>query len=181
MRKTAVVYQSKYGSTEKYARWISEALSCDLFQRNSIRIEDLISYDTIIYGGGLYAGGVSGVDLLIRNFDKLSGKNIILFTCGLADPADKENTDHIKASLKKVFTHQMEEQIKIFHLRGGIDYSKLGLVHKAMMSMLHKMMTKKDYDTLRNEDKEMIDTYGKTVDFTDKASISPIVSYVQQL
>ncbi|MEG0578054.1 MAG: flavodoxin, partial [Bacilli bacterium] len=76
---------------------------------------------------------------------------------------------------------EMQEKIKVFHLRGGIDYSKLGFVHKSMMAMLHRMIIKKDYDSLRNEDKEMLNTYGKKVDFTEKSSIRPIINYIQKM
>lgn len=179
--KTVVIYESKYGATKQYAQWIADELSCDLFEKKDINPNELKDYTTIIYGGGLYAGGVSGINLLTKHFDSLKDKNLILFTCGLADPTDQENIDGIKAGLTKVLTSEMQEKIKFFYLRGGIDYSKLGWIHKVMMSMLHKMIMKKDYDTLRNEDKEMLDTYGKVVDFTDKSSIGPIISYVQRL
>ena len=52
MSDTVVVFQSKYGTTEKYARWIAEALRCDLLERKNTKAEDLKAYDTIIYGGG---------------------------------------------------------------------------------------------------------------------------------
>jgi menaquinone-dependent protoporphyrinogen IX oxidase len=181
MKKAVVVYQSKHGATEKYAKWISEELRCDLYERNHIKPVDLKQYDTIIYGGGLYAGGVAGIDLITKNFDQFCNQDLVLFTCGLADPLDKDNTDHIRNSLNKVFTAQMQEKIKVFHLRGAMDYAKLGPVHKAMMAMLHKMTTKKDPDSLRDEDKQMLATYGKTVDFTDKATILPIIRYIQEL
>lgn len=181
MNKPVVVYKSKYGATEKYAKWIAEELTCDIYERNNVKPADLERYNTIICGGGLYAGGVNGIDLLTKNFEQLCNKNLILFTCGLADPLDKGNTQHIKNSLNKVFTTQMQERIKVFHLRGAMDYAKLGPVHKAMMAMLYKVTTKKDYDSLRDEDKQMLATYGKTVDFTDKATILPIIRYVQEL
>ena len=76
---------------------------------------------------------------------------------------------------------EMQEQIKQFHLRGGIDYSRLGLTHKAMMAMLRSVMLRKGYDTLRPEDKMMLDTYGGCVDFTDRASLTPLLSYVRSL
>ncbi len=181
MDKTVVVFQSKYGATKQYAQWIAEELSCDIFDRKNINATDLEPYDTIIYGGGLYAGGVLGIDLLTKNFDKLRDKNLILFTCGLADPTDTNNTNDIRKSLSKVLTAQMQDKIRVFHLRGAIDYAKLGLMHKAMMAMLHKMTMKKDYDSLRNEDKEMLATYGKVVDFKDKTTALPIVDYVRGL
>lgn len=180
MGKAAVIYKSKYGATEKYATWIANELNCDIFKRDNIKLDDLAEYDTIIYGGGLYAGGVNGLDIITKNFDELSNKKIVLFTCGLADTTDKQNTDSIKKSLEKVLNPQMLEKIKVFHLRGSIDYSKLSIMHKMMMSMLHKMLLKKDYNSLRNEDKEMLETYGKVVNFTNKSAILPIIEYVKE-
>lgn len=181
MSKTVVIYQSKYGYTEKYSKWIAEALSCELLKRKDVKVQMLTEYDTVIYGGGLYAGGVNGIDLLTKNFDILGEKNLILFTCGLADPNIRENTENIKAGLSKVLTPQMQEKIKLFHLRGGIDYAKLSLMHKSMMAMLYKMTRKKDASSLSDEDKEMLATYGKAVDFTDREMIDPLVSYVRKL
>lgn len=179
MNRSVVVFKSKYGATETYAKWLAEALACDIYERTKIKPADLERYDTIIYGGGLYAGGVNGIDLLTKNFDRLCHKNLVVFTCGLADPLDKENTDHIKSSLNKVFTAQMQEKIRVFHLRGAMDYAKLGPIHKAMMAMFHRIIAKKDFDSLRSEDKQMLATYGKAVDFTDKAAIAPIILYAQ--
>ncbi len=181
MSNAVVVFQSKYGSTKKYAQWIAEELSCELLERKKTKISDLEQYDTIIYGGGLYAGGVSGIDLLTKNFNTLADKTLILFTCGLADPTDSSNTDSIKESLNKVFSPAMKEKVKVFHLRGGIDYATLGIVHKSMMGMLHKMMLKKDPATLTGEETEMLDTYGKSVDFIDRTTIAPIVDYVREV
>lgn len=181
MKKTVVIYSSKYGSTKCYARWISETLSCPVFEKKSIQPSDLRNYDTIIYGGGLYAGGVSGISLLTKNYQSLQDKNIILFTCGLADPEDKENVSHIRKSLTRVLTPEMMNEIRIFHLRGAIDYSGLSFVHRSMMAMLRKMLLKKDPRELREEDKMLLDTYGKKVDFTDKNSIKPLIEYVISL
>lgn len=176
--KSVVIYQSKYGATKKYAEWIAEELACDLYEKRAIGPKQLSKYDTIIYGGGLYAGGVSGIDLLQKNFRSLEDKNIILFTCGLADPMDPENVGNIRKGLEKELTPEMEEKIKIFHLRGSIDYGKLGMIHKVMMAMLMKVLKSRDAADLRNEDKEIIKTYGQAVDFTDKATIRPLLDYV---
>lgn len=181
MNKKVVVYQSKYGSTKKYAEWISKELSCDLYERNAIKADDLIGYDTIIYGGGLYAGGVSGINLIVKSFDRLKDKNLLLFTCGLADPNDADNISHIRKSLMKVLSPEMQKKIVVYHLRGGIDYSKLGIIHKSMMTMLHKMIAKKDDSTLKEEDRQILDTYGQIVDFTDKTTIEPILEFVHTL
>lgn len=181
MSKTAVVFQSKYGSTRKYAQWIAEALACDLLERKNVKAEDLKAYDTIVYGGGLYAGGVSGLELITKNYESLADKNLILFTCGLADVNRTSNTDSIKESLKKTMSAEMQEKIKVFHLRGGMDYASLSIPHKAMMGMVRKATLKKAPDKRTSEDDELLETYGQTVDFTDPETIEPLVAYVRSL
>lgn len=179
--KSIVIYESKYGSTRQYAQWIAGALGCELMEKKAVRPEQLGDYDTIIYGGGLYAGGVSGIELLTKNFGVISDKHLVLFTCGLADPANEENVDHIRAGLEKTLTPEMREKIQLFHLRGGVDYTRLSFVHKAMMGVLHKALMKKSEDQLSEEDKQMLATYGTAVSFVDEAAIEPIVDYVRGL
>lgn len=181
MKSTAVIYKSKYGSTKKYAEWIGNELECDVLENSSVSADRLKKYDTIIYGGGLFAGGVNGISLITKNFDTIKNKDVILFTVGLADPKDTANTEHIKGGIKKAVSPEVYEKLKIFHLRGGIDYSALGIVHKAMMAMLVKSMKSKDKSELRDEDKLMLETYGQQIDFTDKKSIQPIVDYIKSI
>ena len=176
-----VTYASKYGTTKRYAQWIAEDLACDLRDSREVNAELLKSYDILIHGGGLYAGGLSGIQTIVKNYDAISNKRIILFSCGLADPEDPENVAHIEAGLEKVLTPEMREKIRQFHLRGGIDYSRLGLTHKAMMAMLRRVMLKKGYGNLRSEDQMMLDTYGGTVDFTNRESLAPLLNYVRSL
>lgn len=176
-----VSYGSKYGTTKRYAQWIAEELACDLADSRELTPERLKPYDVIIHGGGLYAGGLCGINTIAKHFDVISDKQIILFSCGLADPEDPENVAHIGSGLEKVLTPEMREKIRQFHLRGGIDYSRLGLTHKAMMAMLRRVMLKKGYDNLRSEDQMMLDTYGGTVDFTNRESLAPLLNYVRSL
>lgn len=168
--KILVTYTSKYGSTCQYAKWIAEELKADLFPARTVNPKDLSKYDIVIYGGGLYAGGIAGVKLVTQN----SCKNLIVFTVGLADPC---TTDY-SAIINKNFTPQLLKYTKLFHFRGGIDYKKLGPVHKTMMAMMKSMIQKKpDYER-DGEDKEFLDTYNSKVNFENKQSIDSLVAYV---
>jgi len=174
--KAVVIYKTKYGTTKQYAEWIAEALEIPLFEATAIKPAQLLDYDVIIYGGGLYAGGVIGSKLVAEN----PCNCLILFTVGAADPS---TTDY-KDILEKNFSQDLLSKTKIFHLRGGIDYSKLSLVHKGMMAMLRKMVkkkSKKSESELSDEDMLFLETYGKKVDFMDKTTIMPLVDYVQTL
>ena len=178
MKKTAVVYKSRYGSTRKYAGWIAEILGSDLFEESEISGSELESYSVIIYGGGLYASGINGISLLTKNFHSIKDKSLIVFTVGLASP---EDTSIYKPIIEKNIPDEMRSSIKFFHLRGGIDYGELNMIHKGMMAMLKKMVEKKPEGEKTGEDRQMLETYGQKVDFTDRDSISPLVEYVLKL
>ncbi len=177
MKNTIVIYESKYGHTKRYATWIAESLSCPLFERKRVTSTDLQNADTIIYGGGLYAGGVSGIKLLTENWELICNKKIAVFTCGLASPKEPTNEAHIREGIAQVLPADMLAKITLFHLRGGIDYPKLSLVHKAMMAMMHKMLLKKAENELTLEDKSLLETYGGVVDFCSKESIGELVEW----
>lgn len=178
MNNVAIIYKSKYGSTKKYAEWITAELSGDLLEHSDVKIENLSSYNTIVFGGGLYASGINGVSLITKNFETLKNKNLIIFTVGLASTGDKSIFNPI---IEKNCTEEMRKKIQFFHLRGGIDYKELNFFHKSMMAMLKTMVSKKKPEELSEEDKEMLSTYGAKVDFTDINTIEPLVSYVKSL
>ena len=60
-----VVYISIYGSTKTYAEWIAQALNARLARAKEVKPGSLSDYDTVIYGGGLYAGTIAGERLLM--------------------------------------------------------------------------------------------------------------------
>ena len=181
MKETAVIYTSKYGSTKRYAEWISEALSCDIFSSSSVSLEQIGKYDVIIYGGGLYAGGVNGINILKRSADILKDKELVIFTCGLADPADSTDFENVRNGIRRKLTDEVYDRAHIFHLRGGIDYKKLGFVHRVMMSMRIRMIQRKDSSALSDDERSTLETYGSGVDYSDKDTIEPIVSFVKSL
>ncbi|WP_099469727.1 flavodoxin domain-containing protein [Konateibacter massiliensis] len=179
MKKIAVIYKSKYGFTKTYAQWISDELKADLLEADKTKPAALQEYDVIVYGGGLYAGGVSGISLITKNFASINSKAIFLFTVGAADVADRQNTDSIRKSLARVLTPEMQEKIKIYHLRGGMDYANMSFMHRTMMGMMMKMLHKKSESELTSEEKSMIETYGQKVDFTDRSTITPLVQAIK--
>lgn len=176
MNNIAIVYKSKYGSTKRYAQWIAEETKSDCFERSEIDTKKLMEYDTIIYGGGLYASGIAGISIITKNFEILKDKKIIVFTVGLAS-TDKDEV--FLPIIEKNFSKKMRDNIKFFHLRGGINYEKLGIIHKFMMAMLKTVIAKKDPNELSDDDKELLATYGKKVDFTDKNMIKPLLSFLE--
>lgn len=172
-KKTVVIYRSKSGFTKNYAQWIAEELQCDLLQGENVKASDLSPYDTIIYGGGMYAIGINGIKLITKNFDNLQNKKLIVFSVG-ASPVRSETTEEIKNAN---IPAEQQESIQFFYLRGGFDYSRLTRLNKILMTLM-KMKLKRvknpDADT-----KGMLASYTHPLDFTNKKYIEPIVKSVK--
>ncbi|MCL2363378.1 MAG: flavodoxin domain-containing protein [Defluviitaleaceae bacterium] len=173
MKKIAVIYKSKYGYTQRYAQWIAEALDAQLYEHTAIKPQQLEDYDVVVYGGGLYAGGINGAKLVTKN----PCKNLVMFTVGVAIPADTDYTEIVNNAL----TPAQQAQTKVFHLRGGISYSKLSFLHKMLMAAVKKSVEKKPEAERSTEDIGILETYGQDIDFNDRTSIMPLVEYVQNL
>lgn len=171
--KTAVIYKSKTGFTETYAKWIAEELTADLMKTDDISIDDLSEYDAVICGGGLYASGIGGVKLITKNMDKLKDKKIAVFGVGATPPREKDINEVVSSN----FTDEQLKQIRFFYLRGGFDYDKLSPFLKVVMTLfrlkLHSIK-KKDPDA-----RGMLASYEKPTDFTRKKNIDPLIEYMR--
>ncbi|MDY4080787.1 MAG: flavodoxin domain-containing protein [Candidatus Metalachnospira sp.] len=175
---TVVLYGSKYGSTKQYAEWIAEELNADLFDVNDANLQNIKNYDTIIYGGAVYAGGITGINFIVKNYDQLKNAKLVIFTCGIADPSIDINKENLIKNVLKKFPKASADEFALFHLRGAMDYSKMCFLHKTMMSALVKKI--KNKSSLTDEERCILDTYGKTVDFVDKSTIWPIIRYAKE-
>ena len=65
MSRGIILYQSKYGATKKYVDWLVEELGYDYVETKNAKVADLLNYDVIILGGGVYASGIAGLQLII--------------------------------------------------------------------------------------------------------------------
>ena len=170
--KTVVIYKSKTGFTKKYAQWIAERLSADIFDVSNVDAHIVTTYDTVIYGGSLYAIGIIGVKYITQNMGKLKDKKIVVFATG-ASPASKNVRNEVR---DKNFTPEEQKHIQFFYLRGGFDYGKLNPFDKVLMTLLKwKIKMKKK---LTPDEKGMLSMYDKPIDFTIRKNIDDIITYV---
>ncbi|HSP48390.1 MAG TPA: flavodoxin domain-containing protein [Clostridiaceae bacterium] len=177
MSRIAVVYKSNYGHTKRYAEWIAGDLQGDLFDLSAFSPDHIEHYDTVVFGGGLYASGILGHSFIVQEFQRLRKKNLILFTVGLAATEDQSIFAPI---LHKNFPDEVLNELEVFHLRGGIEYKELGLKHKTMMAMLRTKVSRNKGERT-DEEALMLSTYGDKIDFSDEKSIAPLTTYVKSL
>ena len=163
--KKIVVYQSSTGFTAKYAGWIAEELGCETKPFKEVKAEELAGYDTVIYGGWIMAGMVSGYDKI----KALTLKNSVVFGVGMAVPSE-EVTERIAKQ------NQIPEG-RFFYFEGGYAPEKIGFFQKMMMNMIKKSVEKKHEKT--KEDIRMLETFqGK--DRTSKEAIKQLIQLVNE-
>lgn len=173
--KKVVIYKTKYGATETYAKWIAEELGCPAISANQVKAEDLLNYDTIIYGGGLYAEVINGVTLITKNMEKLADKKIIVFTTGITPLDCRGYYDQLV--LQKNFKQGVPENVRVYNFLGKMVLDELSVVHRTALKTLKKIMSGKENPTeMEKLLVELCDTDG---DFCNRSDIAELVQYVK--
>jgi flavodoxin len=75
--KNVVLYASKYQHSFQYAQWISEALGWELISLDDIKRSDIVSYNHVIFGSGVYMGKMNQIKKVLRWF---KDKSIIIYS-----------------------------------------------------------------------------------------------------
>ena len=172
--KCLVTYKSKTGFSKKYANWISEELNADLFKIDDIKIDRMLEYDVIIHCGGIYVGGILGSNYIKKNLDKLKDKKVIFVAVGATIKCNEAHEEILNRNFKK----EIQDKIKLYLVRGGLDYKNMTKLDRFLMFLLVKSIKAKKENN-DEEAKALVATYGKTVDFTNKNSIKSIIEEVK--
>lgn len=175
MSKKVVVYASHYGYTQRYAEWIAQALQCEAVNISDLVEKKLAQCDVIIWGGGLYASGINGIKQFKKLFPLLRQKKLIVFTVGLASVDDPEP---FKQLVQQNFDQEQIDRIQFYHFRGGMDYKRLSFAHRSMMAALRRVILMKKEQS--EDAKGILETYGKTIDMSNRDAIQPLLDYVNQ-
>lgn len=170
-----VLYKSKYGSTKAYAEWIAEDLGCEAKDAKGVKVDDLLTYDTIIYGGGLYAENIAGASLITKNIEKLKDKKLIIYTTGITPLNVREYYDH--EVLDKNIKPEIRQYIKVYNFMGRMVLSELSAPHRTALKMLKKIMSAKENPT--DLEKMLIELCDADGDFTDRSAIADLVEYAK--
>ncbi|HIS69236.1 MAG TPA: hypothetical protein IAA58_07755 [Candidatus Gallacutalibacter stercoravium] len=172
-----ILYGSKYGSTRRYAIALSEQTGIPAIEYS--HAPALSDKRVIVYLGGLYAGGVLGLAKTLRGLALREEQKLILVTVGLADPNEVENKNNIRVAMQRQLPATLFDRAKIYHLRGCIDYQKLSHSHRIVMALLYQSLRKAPAKRQTAENRALIETYGKQVDFTDLNALEPIIQEIQ--
>ena len=174
MKKGLIIYTSKYGATKKYVDLLKEEFACDVYDLGGGREPDPEEYDWIVFAGGIYASGISGLRALQKKYKNVNHKKMILFCVG-ASPFDEKAFEEIKA-------HNLKEDwkdIPVFYGRGAWDESKMNWKDRALCKMLQKAVAQKDPSSCEPWMKALLGAAGQSCDWTDANYLTPLLNYIK--
>lgn len=173
MKKGIILYKSKYGATKKYAQWLQELTGYECVETKKVNIKEVLAYDVVILGGGVYASGIAGLSFIKNNIDVLSDKKLAVFCAG-ASPYDEEAVAQIRAMH---FKDKMED-IPLFYCRGAWDMDNMTFVDKTLCKLLQKTVAKQDPATYEPWQKALMEANDQKCDWTDKEYLKPLIDYI---
>lgn len=175
MQNGLILYKSKYGSSEKYARWLSEATGFACLEADKADAAALKAADAVVLCGGVYASGLAGLSVLKKNARLLADKKVFALAVG-ASPWNEKAIEAAKAhNLKDGLAH-----VQLFYARGAWDTEKMTFLHRTLCGMLKKAVAKQDPATFEPWQEALMSVpEGGKCDWTDRKYLEPLLEALQ--
>lgn len=137
--KTAIIYASKHGTTERVAKLIAARLGGDvsLISLKQNENPDIKSFDTIILGTAIYAGTPQKVMTAFyqRNESKLLEKTTGLFICGMQPDSETREKE-----IAEAYPEVLRQHAKATAFLGGeFLFQKLNFFEKLIIKKVSKV------------------------------------------
>lgn len=139
LKKILVLYKSKTGFSERYARWIAEDLQCDLANLAEFKKDSLLQYGLIIYGAGVYAGQINGISKIKRWMEAFPEKTWVVFATGATPSREKYEEVIFQSNFRKGEVRPAH----FYYLVSGINYEKMRLTDRLSMRFFTLLSSRK--------------------------------------
>lgn len=171
--KTLITYKSKTGFAEKYARMIAEDIGCSVIPFKQMTAEKMSEYDTVVFGGGIYACSINGLIKAKAMFEKSTAKSFVVFAVG---GTPNEAASESVREMWSVNLGSEAEKIPHYYLQAGICYEKMSFPDKLLMKMFASMLTKKKDKT--DTEKGFEEYIKSSYDISDRSFAEPLIEYL---
>lgn len=162
----AIFFASKYGSTEQYAQWISEATRLPVFNVKDTEA-DPSKYDFLVIGSPILYYKVLNHKWIRSNWSKINRKPVLFFTVSGAGAGEKLDGWIANSELPEGFI----SKIRHVALRGRQIPDELSFYDRVMLRIA----------AMKNKDPQASKEEREGFDYMDKSSIQPIVKLIEQL
>ena len=171
--KTLITYKSKTGFAEKYARMIAEDIGCSVIPFKQMTAEKMSEYDTVVFGGGIYAGSINGLIKAKAMFEKSTAKSFVVFAVG---GTPNEAASESVREMWSVNLGSKAEKLPHYYLQAGICYEKMSFPDKLLMKIFASMLTKKKDKT--DTEKGFEEYIKSSYDISDRSFAEPLIEYL---
>lgn len=172
--KTAVIYNSKTGSTKKYAEDIAARVDGDVFPLKSFKFKKMLpEYDTIIFGGWVKGSQIQGINDFLGWWDLMEKKNVIVFSCGMSFPTAEGRKSLIDANVLDLY------HLRYYQLQGSFDFKKLSPLNKFLISNSLRLMAKDE--EYAASARSLDDIKDRPLEVYDEKGVDKIVNVVKRL
>ena len=149
-----IIYKSKTGHTERYAKMLSEELNIPCYSYKDAIVS---KNDEVIFLSYIYASKIMGLSKILKRYKV----KVIIAIGALAYSKDYLNTLKDANNIKLPF----------FYLRGGIDYSKLNFFFRKFLPVIGKDIAK--------DDKDLLNLFKNGGDFVNKDNLKEVLNYLK--
>lgn len=157
---TAIIYSTNTGSSEKYARMLSEKTGYPCYSLT----DSNVTADEIIFIGWVMAGAIQGLAAAKERFQNI----MAVAAVGLLDTPNQVK----ELSEKNGITEPL-----VF-LPGAFDMKKLTGMHKMMMGMMMKMIKGKLKDNPDPKAKEIVKKFEEGFDSVSEENLQRLLDII---
>lgn len=139
----AIVYTSNTGTTEQYAKLLSEQLKLPFYPLDKCTVA---AGEEIIYLGWVMASSIKGCKKAMKKYN-------VKALCGVCMGATGSQLEELRKR------NEVSDSISLFSLQGGFDKTKLRGMYKLMMSLIEKTVAKgiENKSDRTSEETDMLD------------------------
>ena len=150
----AIIYKSKTGHTERYARMLSKELNIPCYSYKDAKVSE---NNEVIFLSYIYASKIMGLSKILKRYKV----KVVIAVGSLGYSKDYLNTLKDANNIKLPF----------FYLRGGIDYSKLNFFFRKFLPVIGK--------DIARDDKDLLNLFKNSGDFVNKDNLKEVLNYLK--
>lgn len=157
-----IIYSTNTGSTERYAKMLSEKLSCPMVSIS--KAGDTAKDEEVIFMSWVMSGTLQDYQKAKEMFGDIRA------VCAVGMFSTEEKLSELKEK------NGISEEL--FFLQGAFDMKKLTGMYKMLMGMAMKMIKAKLKESADPKAKELSDRFEEGIDLVKEENLSKVIEYL---
>ena len=178
--RSALIYCSQTGFTERYAQWLGEDTGLTPVAFKQRKFVDLAALDTLIFCSWLHASSIIESRWLLDVMKNHPTLAVGLLLTGATPPsASGDPAPEVRSAVERTFPPEDFPNLTWFYCHGGFAFDRLGFADKIAMRLFFKINERQAKTD--PEARAMVEGMRAGFDGTDRAALKPIEEWLQTL